>query len=86
MLKNCSDHQTTYEIIEKLLVKKGFRELGKENNSTTFELISKFRKAVNFGNGNTVLTREKNMISIVGQKTILKSIESKIKWDHPTKK
>ncbi|WP_321996902.1 hypothetical protein [Draconibacterium orientale] len=78
-IKNSTNFENLSEKIESILVEKGYREISSDNNSSTFEKISKIKKVTNLHGGKVIIDYSENSMSIVGQKILLNLIESKIK-------
>ncbi|WP_372751514.1 hypothetical protein [Labilibaculum sp.] len=78
-IKNSINFENISEKIESILVEKGYQEISRDNNSSTFEKISKIKKITNLHRGKITINYRENSILIVGQKILLNLIESKIK-------
>ena len=80
-IKNSTNFENLSEKVESILVEKGYQEISRDNNSSTFEKKSKLKKVTNLHGGKIIIDYRENSILIVGQKVLLNLIESKIKWD-----
>lgn len=68
--------------IEELLSLNAYVETNRTDNSATFEFLAKWKKIFSVINNKVIIKNEENLVVISGKRTILKRIESKIKWNN----